>query len=391
MRTWLFAVSSVVACGFDANGPVAPDGAGASGSTGSGATSSSGGSLPNAGEGGVTSGGASAGAPPTEAGEGGTKASAGRGGDPGVGGEGGEPSSPPAMLELTGDIRNVHDPSLVEAGGEYYLFSTGLGIQVRHSTDLHEWTLLDPVFSSEPSWITTTGTENVLWAPEVRYYGGKYHLYYSASTFGSNRSCIGHATATELGPETSWVDQGQPVICSNLEESSDNWNAIDPNPVEDADGKLWLAFGSFWSGIKLIRLDADGKRDGPDLFSLSMRNNAAVEAPHIVHHDGYYYLFESVDSCCQGSNSTYKIMVGRSTSITGPYTDRDGVELLASGGTLVLQGNERFRGPGHNAVLLVGDDYYNVYHSYDADDGGVPTLRIAPLSFVDGWPISLGP
>jgi arabinan endo-1,5-alpha-L-arabinosidase len=103
-------------------------------------------------------------------------------------------------------------------------------------------------------------------------------------------------------------------------------------------------------------------------------------------------LFESVDSCCQGSNSTYKIMVGRSSSITGPYSDRDGVALLSGGGTLVLQGDERFRGPGHNAILHVGDDYYNVYHSYDADDGGVPTLRIAPLSFDSaGWPISLGP
>jgi arabinan endo-1,5-alpha-L-arabinosidase len=396
MRKLLFAVGGVVACSsFEANGPVAAGGSGgSSGGAGHAGTNATGGTGAggNTSNGGSSSGGANAGAPSSGAGQGGTPASAGQGGDPGVGGEGGNPSLPPAMLELTGDVQDVHDPSIVRAGDEFYLFSTGFGVQVRHSTDLHEWTLLDPVFSSEPSWITTTGTDNILWAPEVRYFGGKYHLYYSASSFGSNHSCIGHATATELGPETNWVDQGQAVVCSNLGATGDNWNAIDPSPFETPDGKLWLAFGSFWTGLKLIRLDADGKRDGPDLFSIATRNNTAVEAPHLLYRDGYYYLFESVDSCCQGSNSTYKIMVGRSNSITGPYSDRDGLALLSGGGTLVLQGGERFRGPGHNAILHVGDDYYNVYHSYDADDDGVPTLRIAPLSFDDsGWPISLGP
>lgn len=394
MRPLLFAMGSAIACNsFEPRGLFDPKGgAGEGGSSGQAGDQ---GGAHSAG-GGPSDGGASAGAPPNEGGKGGISGSAGQAGEQGgelsIGGEGGAPPSEPKVLELTGDIRGVHDPDIIQSGDEFYLFSTGFGIQVRRSSDLLDWELLDPVFESEPSWITTTGQENILWAPEVIYFGGKYHLYYAASAFGVNRSCIGHATATKLEEHTQWVDQGSPIICSNVGETTDNYNAIDPSPIVDPNGKLWLAFGSFWSGIKLIRLDADGKRDGPDLFSLAIRHNGAVEAPHLIYKDGYFYLFESVDSCCQGVNSTYKIMVGRSSSITGPYLDRKGLELLAGGGTLVLQGGERFRGPGHNAILRVGDDYYNVYHAYDADDDGVPTLRIAPLSFDDsGWPISLGP
>jgi arabinan endo-1,5-alpha-L-arabinosidase len=297
------------------------------------------------------------------------------------------------ILELSGAISHVHDPDIIKDGDTYYLFSTGQGIQIRASKDLKAWLGAGQVFASKPSWIITTDPNdpNNLWAPEVLYFGGTFHLYYAASKFGSNKSCIGHATKDSLGSATPWVDLGA-TYCSNAIGPAQDFNAIDPNPFQDEDGKLWLGFGSFWSGLKLIRIDGGGLMDGPDMFSLATRSNTAVEAPHLQYHDGFYFLFESVDACCQGSASTYKIMVGRSADVAGPYVDRDGSLLGDGGGTLVLQGAGRWRGPGHNAILHDGDRYWNVYHSYDADNDGVPTLRISELTWSDdNWPVSAGP
>lgn len=300
-------------------------------------------------------------------------------------------AAPPMMLDLAGAIAPVHDPSIISSvNGFYYVFSTGTGLPIHMSVDLRNWSDDGQVFATKPAWITTTSSSapNNLWAPDISSFGGQYHLYYAASTFGSNTSCIGHATSADV-ETTTWVDHG-PVICST---SSDNWNAIDPMAVIDDQGEPWLAFGSFWSGIKLIKLDMTGARSGTEFASLSTRDNSAVEAPYLVLHDGYYYLFESVDYCCMGVDSTYKIFVGRSATIEGPYVDHDGVALLSGGGTQLVVGDDRWKGPGHNAVLhtVVGD--YNVYHSYDAQAAGIPTLRIAQLRWspVDGWPISAGP
>jgi arabinan endo-1,5-alpha-L-arabinosidase len=308
-------------------------------------------------------------------------------------GAGGIANSEPQILELSGAITDVHDPQIAKDGDTYYLFSTGQGVQIRTSSDLKSWQKAGQVFASKPAWITTTGSAepNLLWAPEVRFFGGTFHLYYSASKFGSNQSCIGHATKASLASADNWADLGA-AFCSNLDGPPQDFNAIDGSPFQDQEGKLWLPFGSFWSGLKMLRLDEDGKTSGPDLFSLATRPNTAVEAPHLFYHDGYYFLFESVDSCCQGSQSTYKTMVGRSTDVTGPYLDQSGVLLSAGGGTLVLKGGVRWRGPGHNAILQDGSRYLNIYHSYDADHGGVPTLRISEMTWSDdNWPISAGP
>jgi arabinan endo-1,5-alpha-L-arabinosidase len=173
--------------------------------------------------------------------------------------------------------------------------------------------------------------------------------------------------------------------------SSDAYNCIDPNLVIDADGVPWLAFGSFWSGIKMRRLDyATGKLSADDetLYSLASRtvNYGAVEAPFIIQREGFYYLFASYDFCCRGTESTYHVRVGRSETVTGPYVDRDGVDMLNDGGTQVTYPTERWRGPGHNAILHDNDTDYIVYHAYDADNMGAETLRIAPLTWDNGWP-----
>ncbi len=163
-----------------------------------------------------------------------------------------------------------------------------------------------------------------LWAPDISFFGGSYRLYYSASTFGSNHSCIGHATRAALNAG-SWTDQGA-VICS---DDGDDWNTIDPNVTVDREGTAWLSFGSFWSGLQLIRLDAAGARVGDEMHTLATRREGgdAIEAPYIVRRCGYYYLFASFDRCCNGVSTTYNIRVGRSEAVRGAYVDRDGVAM----------------------------------------------------------------
>jgi len=178
----------------------------------------------------------------------------------------------------------------------------------------------------------------------------------------------------------------------------DRFNTIDPNLSVDRDGNCWLAWGSFWDGIKLARIDAaTGKRPKGDaaVYSLARRTVArngttAVEAAYILRRGEWYYLFVSFDQCCRGAASTYFIACGRSREITGPYVDADGRAMLDGGGSRVLDTNARFRGAGHNSVLRDGSRDLLVYHAYDAARDGVPTLRISPLEWTaQGWPRAL--
>ena len=308
--------------------------------------------------------------------------------------QGQEAAGPPA-LELKGDIRNVHDPSIIKEGRTFYLFSTRAGISVHCSEDLITWRLCGDVFGHLPLWAVRDipGLRD-LWAPDISYFNGRYHLYYAASTFGSNRSSIGLVTNQTLDPASDrflWTDRGK-VISSS---ATDDWNAIDPNLVLDEAGQPWLAFGSYWSGIKLRKIDlATGELDGKDqtLYSLAGRPRnsgepGAVEAPFIIRKNGYYYLFVSFDFCCRGKESTYNVRVGRSRRLTGPYLDHSGKDLRKGGGTLVVAGFGRWRGPGHCAVLQDKDGEKLVYHAYDAEWRGVPTLRISRLIWdAGGWP-----
>ena len=296
-------------------------------------------------------------------------------------------------LELTGDVRNVHDPVIIKHEDTYYVYCTGLRIPTRSSKDLLEWKRVKPSALLEtPAWAKEyVPTATDIWAPDISFYNGKYHMYYSVSTFGSNHSCIGLQTNTTLNPEDKaymWEDQGL-VIAS---DKPNNYNCIDPNLVIDEEGNAWLAFGSFWSGIKMRRLNTDTVKlsdEDTQLYSLASRfiKYGAIEGAFIIHKGDYYYLFVSFDFCCKGVESTYHVMVGRSEAVTGPYEDRDGKALLKGGGTQVTFPTDRWRGPGHNSILQEDGKEWIVYHSYDAQAGGIPTLRIVPLQWdSDGWP-----
>jgi arabinan endo-1,5-alpha-L-arabinosidase len=302
-----------------------------------------------------------------------------------------DPSRPPSALTLSGNL-GAHDPVIIAAEGRYHYFSTGNGIAAKTSPDLLTWRQEPDVFAETPAWflesVPAYEPRNI-WAPDIAYFGGQYHLYYSVSSFGSNRSCIGHATRASLGAG-SWQDH-EAMFCSNAPGQIDDYNAIDPNVILDQSGAPWMAFGSFWSGIYLIGLNAEGEWAGGEVLPLASRGGGSIEAPFIVRRCGFYYLFVSFGACCQGVNSTYETRVGRSRDLLGPYVDREGVPMLQGGGTLLLERGGDWVGPGHNAVLIDGQRAYNVYHAYAASNGA-SQLRISELAWdADGWVVSGGP
>lgn len=298
----------------------------------------------------------------------------------------------PVCAQL-GAVAGVHDPAIARVNGNYYVFSTGGGVQIRKSRDLITWERAGRVFEQLPEWAMkeVPGARGP-WAPDVSFFNGRWHLYYSVSTYGSRRSCIGLATNVTLDPADAnyrWVDHGMVLET----RQTDDWNAIDANVVLDESGTPWLSLGSFWGGLKIVRLDAStgmpSKADG-GLRPIARRPKpGAIEAPFIIRRGEFYYLFASFDYCCKRAESTYNIRVGRSRAVVGPYVDRDGKPMLEGGGTMVVQGAGTIRGPGHNAVLQEPDRDWLVHHFYDAADAGRPKLQVRPMTWDEaGWPVA---
>ncbi len=310
----------------------------------------------------------------------------------------------------TGELEPfVHDPVIAEEDGVFYMFHTGPGITAWKSHDLQHWDSLPSVFPEIPDYMgeTIPGFSGHLWAPDIYHHNDTWFLYYSVSAFGKNTSFMGVATSPTLDPDSEdykWTDHG--LILQSFPGLND-WNAIDPNIIEDELGVAWMAFGSFWSGLKLVEL-ADNRieladKDNPDIISIASRKsptksfpegghsvdagNGAIEGPFIIERGGFYYLFASIDYCCRGANSTYKMIVGRSDNVKGPYVDRDGVPLMEGGGTILLTGDDRWYGVGHNGVLRTKDTDYLVYHAYDSQNAHAwARLQIKPIVWDGNWP-----
>lgn len=318
-----------------------------------------------------------------------------------------QPAAPTLGSRLTGDLVPTHDPVIAREGDIYHVFSTGHGkrlIETRTSLDLIHWTAGDPIFTALPAWAKEAipGSDG-MWAPDISYVNGRYRLYYSVSTFGSNRSAIGLATSPTLDPKAKnygWRDEGLVVLSTK----DDDYNAIDPNFIIDREGRHWLSLGSFWTGIKLFALDPKtGKPKDAKAKPVSIARRPApaggpapVEAPFIIDHGGYYWLMVSYDYCCKGVNSTYYTVIARATSVEGPFLGKDGSAMLKGGGTILLradlQEKQRFRGPGHAGHFRDADGTdYLVWHAYDRQKNGAPTLRLAQLRWgADGWPTVAG-
>jgi arabinan endo-1,5-alpha-L-arabinosidase len=302
------------------------------------------------------------------------------------------------------DIR-VHDPTMIRADDAYWLFGTGRGIDVWRSTDMRSWDRQPGVFAEAPTWADAVVPDfrNHIWAPDISFRDGRYHLFYSVSRFGRNTSAIGHASNASLDPSDrsyEWVDHGMVV---RSVPGRDDWNAIDPNVTWDDDGTPWLVFGSYWTGMKLVRLapDLSGPARPQEWHTVAARHrywklpeaaagdpmNGSIEAPFIFRKDGWYYLFVSWDVCCRGPASTYKVVVGRSRAITGPYLDREGEDMRFGGGSLVVRGDSAWAGVGHSAAYTFDGTDYLVFHGYAVFDEGRPKLWIREIEWdEEGWP-----
>lgn len=303
----------------------------------------------------------------------------------------------------TTDSPFCHDPVMAKQGDTYYLFATGEGISVMSSKDLKTWKFEKPVFAEAPQWAVEAikGYNGHTWAPDIIRHNGLYHLFYSCSAFAKNTSAIGHATNPTLNPDDpdfKWTDHGK--IIQSV-PNRDMWNAIDPNIIIDGNGTPWMSFGSFWDGLKLVRLTDDLMQvaQPEEWYSISRRKrtfelddkdpgDGAVEAPFIFRHKDYYYLFASFDYCCRGLKSDYKVVVGRSKTVTGPYLDKDGKSMSEGGSLPVIEGNKDYAGIGHNAVYhFDGKDYF-ICHAYSIAEDGAPKLIIKEMTWnKDGWPV----
>lgn len=287
------------------------------------------------------------------------------------------------------------DPCIIEHEGRYYAYATeDYGewkpsddpleyvsnkqiVPILESDDLVHWYFKNAAFTAlkKPSWGTMGAN---VWAPDVVKIGNSFVMYYALSVWGDPDPGIGVATAPE--PWGPWTDQGK-LFSSN--EIGVN-NSIDPAVFQAQDGHYYMIWGSF-RGLYGVRLTDDGlaleggleaakanKKLVAGLDTSTPFNLATYEAPYIVYKDGYYYMFVSSGSCCEGLNSTYHVRVGRSTEPLGPYYDDQGRDMCGENrGAVVLQASADFVGVGHNAVIQ--DDagnWYIVYHGFDTDKPG---------------------
>ena len=300
----------------------------------------------------------------------------------------------------------AHDPSIFKDGDYYYVFSTDVldkdftkpSIQIRKSKDLINWeyvgNAVDKVPKEAYEWTKAEG----VWAPEVIKVKDEYYLYYCASTFGKTRSCIGLLKSKSLnGP---WIDEG--IIIKT--DFNDNKNAIDPNLVYDKNGQLWMSYGSFWTGIYIVKINNDtGKLldynyFGKQIASRSHLVDGAIEGPYIVYNIKFdkYYLFVSYDSLF----ADYNVRVARADNIDGPYVDINGIEMTDINvvnpnyvGNKII-GGYRFKdshgwiGPGHNSVLNDNEKYYLVHHIRAANNPMKFYMNVRKVFWTeDGWPM----
>jgi arabinan endo-1,5-alpha-L-arabinosidase len=263
------------------------------------------------------------------------------------------------------------------------------------------------IFASDFSWwasknTTGTGGRTDLWAPSVMYANGKYYQYYSIPIYdtpsiaGTNKGAEAViALATSTSPTGPWTDAGQIIAsCGTTTGCTTGFNAIDPAPFIDSSGKWWLSFGSWNDGIHILQLDpTTGLRltSNTTLYNIAARaagEEGSFIFPWTVGGTTYYYYFAPINTCCAGTASTYRIIVGRSTSPTGPFLDRGGVDLMSGGGTILLSSHGQYYGPGGQSVMNVSGTPWLVYHYYDGNANGAPKLGLNALSFdSSGWPV----
>ena len=274
------------------------------------------------------------------------------------------------------------DPTVIRAeDGTFYLYATEdmRNVPIFHSANLVDWKLVGTAFTdnSRPKWLPKGG----IWAPDIQRVSGKYHLYYAKSVWGGEWDA-GIGVAVSNNPAGPFVDRG----CMFTSKQIGIQNCIDPFYIEDG-GKKYLFFGSF-HGIYGVELTADGLhvKQGAKPREVA---GTFMEATYIRRRGGYYYLFGSTGTCCEGARSTYRITIGRSKSLFGPYIDKAGQRLLDNHYSILLDKDDSVLGPGHNAGLITDDagNDYMFYHGFKASDPDAGrVVWLSRIVWTDGWP-----
>lgn len=305
----------------------------------------------------------------------------------------------PQLLVLSGDYQgSASCPEIIYANGVYYNYNMTGPITVKTSTDLVHWNVHPDRYAFErPEWLTDVSAEGDIWAPGCYEMNGKYYLYYCTSSSGSRNSAIGVAVSDDPA-KNDWQDLGMVlrsyVYDGILSGLSSDFNAIDPNVVSDGNGKYYLVYGSYWNGIFMRRLDPDTgmlHKTDTKVYNVA-RGNPNIEAAYIIKRGNYYYQFVAKGSLSKG---TYYWAVGRSTSITGPYYDMDGVDMMNDGGTRLTEWKDGVVGVGHAQYFEdIDGQGYMVSESwqYRDTDEGTSTIRLHISSVVwtdDGWPVTV--
>jgi arabinan endo-1,5-alpha-L-arabinosidase len=311
---------------------------------------------------------------------------------------------PLAHYDQSGDTTPVLDPSLIRQGSSYYAFSTDVQgfasnghLPIHCSQDKVAWTNCGSVFSGGiPAWVIAAipGIAG-LWAPDVSYFNGEYHVYYNGSKLGSQRTVIGLATNVTLDsndPHYKWIDRG--LVLES--KPGDDFNALDPSILVDGDGSVWLTYGSYWTGIKQREIDPSTGMllaSNPTRYELATRPTVPhdpIEGASLVHHGEYYYLFVSVDYCCEAkvADDDYKQAVGRSLSPHGPFVDQAGTEMLGGGGTVLLRGDTNWNAPGGGTAYIDGENGESliVFHAQNLNQHATPYQWVKALHWVNDWP-----
>lgn len=294
------------------------------------------------------------------------------------------PVKPPKTDNYFNPILNLSlpDPTILKAAdGNFYLYATEdtRNVPIYKSKDLIAWQFVGTAFTdnTRPSFEPNGG----IWAPDINYINGKYVLYYSMSVWGGEWTCgVGVAVADK--PEGPFVDKGKLFRSNEINVQ----NSIDQFYIEEA-GKKYLFWGSF-RGIYAIELADDGLSVKEDAEKTQIAGTA-FEGVYIYKKGEYYYLFASTGTCCEGVNSTYKLVVGRSNSLFGPYVDKDGKDMLQNGHSIVINSNSRFVGNGHNSEIVQDKDGKDwiFYHGIDKNK---PQGRVLMLDQIkwdnNNWP-----
>lgn len=284
------------------------------------------------------------------------------------------------------------DPSVVKSGDYFYAYGTEDNwgneggyhlVPIIRSKDLVNWEYVNNAFRLKPSWKEAGG----IWAPDVTEVGGEFYMYYSFSTWGDPNPGIGLAIAD--APEGPFVDQGKVFLSDEIGVV----NSIDPFYIEEG-GKKYLFWGSF-HGIYAVQLSEDGRSPVGDKVLIA---DTHLEGAYVYKKGDYYYLFASEGSCCSGASSTYRLRVGRSTSLLGPYVDKQGNSLTSGPyGETILKTNVEdygFAGPGHNSEIITdsaGTDWI-LYHAikklnpYLNNGTNRRALMLDKLLWEEGWP-----